>query len=368
MTNENPQSSVRFSIEPANPPNDGILFVDNSVKGRSGHLGHALVEYEPGKILAFCSNCSAENSGHNGDGWMDFRRSVDGGRTWSEAQPLEYSKRVYDSGKERSVMCEKAILAQDGSVLLFNLECVNSADYRFTWRPLFVPTVMRSTDGGETWQGPMPVGDEPGRIWDVISHEGEIYALELANDTSEQWYGTQPDHHYSLYVSSDDGHSFSRRSLLPFDFDQRGYGALTILPNGSLIAYVYNQHDEMNLDYSISEDQGRTWTAVRTAHFAKQIRNPQIARFAGGYVLHGRSGSKGDVDIRGHFVLYTSDDGIHWDEGQFLKNRTTGPGAYSNNLLLHNPDGQPSGKLLIQASHAYEQSKTNVYHWFLGPA
>ena len=40
-----------FSVVPPNPPNEGFLFVDHSRTGRSGHLGHALVEYEDGKIL-----------------------------------------------------------------------------------------------------------------------------------------------------------------------------------------------------------------------------------------------------------------------------------------------------------------------------
>ncbi|MBC9866360.1 MAG: hypothetical protein F7O42_00500 [Opitutae bacterium] len=44
-------------------PNEGILFVDHSLAERGGHLGHALVEYEDGKILAFYPNRSAES--HN---------------------------------------------------------------------------------------------------------------------------------------------------------------------------------------------------------------------------------------------------------------------------------------------------------------
>ena len=41
-----------YEVCPNDPPKDGILFVDNCPTGRSGHLGHALVEYEDGKILA----------------------------------------------------------------------------------------------------------------------------------------------------------------------------------------------------------------------------------------------------------------------------------------------------------------------------
>ena len=88
-----------------------------------------------------------------------------------------------------------------------------------------------------------------------------------------------------------------------------------------------------------------------------------MAEFRNGFVMHGRSGSKGADEIQGHFVLYTSRDGIHWDEGQYLKMRTAGAGAYSNNLIVHDPDGD-SERLLIQASHAYEENKTNIHHWW----
>lgn len=353
-----------FDICPPQPPNDGILFVDHSKAGRSGHLGHALVEYAPGKILAFYPNCSDANNGHNGDGWMEYKRSVDGGRTWSEAAPLEYSKRVHESGRGRSVMCEKAVCTNDGDILLFNLECGNVPEKKFAWQPLAVPTFLRSQDGGATWGEAQPLGDEPGRIWDVLQHQGAIYALELCNDSSIAWYGNLPEHHYSLYVSEDQGRTFARRSVLPFEIIQRGYGALAVLPDGGLIAYVYNQTDEKHLDYAVSCDAGRTWGEPKTAYFAKQIRNPQVAAFKGGFVMHGRSGSKGDEEIRGHFVLYASPDGVHWDEGRYLQTRTAGAGAYSNNLLVRDPDGGPE-RLLIQASHAYEKSKTNIHHWRL---
>ena len=74
---ENPTVSTVFEIEPPDPPNDGIMFVDHARSGRSGHLGHALVEYAPGKILAFYPNCSDRNDGHTGgrvDGIPAFRR------------------------------------------------------------------------------------------------------------------------------------------------------------------------------------------------------------------------------------------------------------------------------------------------------
>lgn len=349
-----------FVIEPPNPPNQGIPFVDHAATGRSGHLGHALVELAPGRILAFYPNCSDHNKGHNGDGWMECRRSEDGGETWSAPSVFEYSKATYDKGIGHSVMCEKAVRADDGAIVLFTLECEGKG-----WAPLAVPAVLRSGDGGRTWGAATPMGDQPGRIWDAMIHDGRIYVLELCNDSKVNWYGNRPEHHYALYVSDDNGHTFSRRSVLPFEIQGRGYGTMAILPDGGLIAYVYSIHDEKHLDYVISHDHGHTWSDGRTAFFAKRIRNPQMAALKGGYVLHGRSGCIGEGDDLGHFVLYTSRDGRHWDAGRYLRLREAGMGAYSNNLLVHSPDPNAPARLLIQASHAYHESKTNIFHWWL---
>ena len=297
---------------------------------------------------------------------MEYRRSEDGGRSWSQPIPLEYSRQVHESGRQRAIKCEKAVRADTGDVILFNLEHANKEEYNWTWKPQTVPTYLRSADGGQTWDAPRPMGDEPGRIWDAIVHDGNIYVLQIFNDgKNKKWYGNLPKHHYSLYVSTDSGRTFSRRSILPLDIHGRGYGTMSILPGGRLIAYVYNINDEHHLDYVISDDAGHTWSEAGRARFARRIRNPQMAAFRGGYVLHGRSGNEGEEKDRGHFVLYTSRDGIHWDDGRYLKTREAGHGAYSNNLLVHDPAGGEPRRLLIQASHAYERDKTNIYHWWL---
>lgn len=355
-----------FDIFPPNPPNDGILFVDHSMTGRSGHLGHALVEYAPGKILAFYPNCSDKNKGHSGDGWMEYKRSEDGGRTWGEPVELAYSKEAYANGTGHCVMCEKAVCTADGDILLFNLE---STSRGFNWEPLAVPTFLRSSDQGYTWSGPEPVGtDAAGRFSDVAYHQGVVYALKYCNDCKVFFCGNKPEHHYELHVSEDQGRTFTCRSTLSFNAMDRGYGTLAFLSDTELIAYIYNNTDELHPEYAISRDAGKTWEAPQPTLLAKQIRNPQMAAFGDGFVLHGRSGNRGEGEIMGHFVLYTSRDGMHWDEGQYLQMRTAedgeGLGAYSNNLIAHDPDGGPE-RLLIQASHAYWKDLTNIHHWWL---
>ena len=162
--------SIWFVIEPPNPPNQGIMFANHAKPGRSGHLGHALVEYAPGKVLAFYANCSDFHKGHSGDGWMEYRRSEDSGRTWGEPSALEYSRETYEKGVGHSVMCEKAVRTDDGAIILFNLECKGKA-----WKPLAVPTCLCSADGGLTWEAAKSMGDQPGRIWDAMLSDSCIW-------------------------------------------------------------------------------------------------------------------------------------------------------------------------------------------------
>jgi hypothetical protein len=79
--------------------------------------------------------------------------------------------------------------------------------------------------------------------------------------------------------------------------------------------------------------------------------------------MHGRSGAYGEG--AGHMILYTSADGLTWDDGIYLRMKEHGTGAYSNSIVIgsRNPGGPQ--RLLIQASHAYRESRTNVLHWWI---
>jgi hypothetical protein len=76
---------------------------------------------------------------------------------------------------------------------------------------------------------------------------------------------------------------------------------------------------------------------VKNAHFAKGIRNMQLSGKLGDlHVMHGRSGSYerdliGDDPGPGNFVLYSSRNGIHWDEEILLMSRLQTPGGRLGN-------------------------------------
>lgn len=362
------RAGCAYEVSPKNPPNAGILFVDHSRTGRSGHLGHALVEYGDGKILAFYPNCSDDSGGHSAVGWMEYRRSEDGGETWGDPNVLAYSKHLLDAGlaggasaKHFSAFAEKAVLTNEGEIVLFFLVCDISTDK--VWSHFQKPTYIISADGGRTWGEPAELGEKRGRVYDARYYDGEILALHFANDNTINFLGSKKEHVYELYASGDGGRTFEKRSELPFDTAGRSYGTMGMLDSGSIVVYIYNRNAEHALDYVASADGGRTWSEVKTAQFRKKIRNPQLVSLNGCHFMHGRSGSFGEE--KGHMVLYSSRDGLAWDQGVYLRKRQAGLGAYSNSIVVGALNPHSSNRLLIQASHAYEKNKTNVLHWWL---
>ena len=347
---------VNYKITPETVPSMGMLYVDNQKNMRSGHLGHALAEYKKNHIISFYSNCSGmrnDNSpGHNGFGWVEYKRSTDGGITWDDAKVLQYS---YDAliNQPFTVSCEKAVSTKENEIVVFCLRNLNPNG----WEPHLEPVVLRSEDGGETWSEPALMCDKKGRVYDALVHDGIIYAL--MNDGV--WKIGKPEEKYYLYKSEDGGKSFSLVSEVPCNIAD-AYGDIEIMDDGALICYLYNQKDEYNLYYHISYDMGKTWTEEGKSYVAKRIRNPQIGKVKGGYILHGRAGCE-TPELPPHFVLYTSKDGFTWDEGIYICAVEAQSAYYSNNLVMNNDDG--SQRVLIQSSVPYDKGRVNVAHWFL---
>ena len=356
---------VKYRITPSPLPNEGMLFVDLQSQGRSGHMSHALVEYKKWHVLAFYSNCSRNrNRGHSGFGWIEYKRSTDGARTWDDGRKLEYTWDAF-LNEPFTVSCEKAVSPAENEIVVFCTRNLNPNG----WEPYKEPVALRSEDGGETWSEPIHITDEVGRVYDAIVREGVIYVL------MKHGYDFMPhsdaDRH-CLYESRDGGLTFAKISELPGETMNRSYGSMEMTEDGRLIVWIYNQTDEYNLDYFISGDLGRTWTETGKSFCAKRIRNPQVTRVRGGYILHGRSGCvTNELPIT--FVMYTGEDGVHWDEGTYLYDADPMHTAfYSNNLVLDEDDG--TQRVLIQSSTPWNRGYTaggkwdgrvNISHWML---
>jgi hypothetical protein len=96
-----PKEKRPFVIVPGNIPNQGIMFVDHEKEGRSGHGHSAITECKNNDILAFYANTDAEIwGGHSVAGWSEYKRSTDGGKTWSDPIVLDYSKSIWEGDNE----------------------------------------------------------------------------------------------------------------------------------------------------------------------------------------------------------------------------------------------------------------------------
>ena len=64
-------------------------------------------------------------------------------------------------------------------------------------------------------------------------------------------------------------------------------------------------------------------------------------------------------------VLYSSRDGLAWDDGIYLRMREARLGTHLNSIVVGSLNPHSRKRLLIQASHAHERNMTNMLHWWL---
>ena len=331
-----------------------VVYVDNQARNRSGHMSHAMVELSDGRIIDFNSNCSAERYfGHTPFGWIEYRYSDDGGASFGDVYDLPYTKQVFDDGI-MTISVEKAVLCDDGTLIAFCLRN-NAALERHFCEPWATPMYVRSTDGGATWTKEAELSPYPGRTYGAINQNGTIYVLHFCN---ERFRGRDPEHLYRLYKSTDNGKHFFEESVVDFgNTFGLGYGSLTFMADGRLVAYAQDLNAPEYLRYAISNDNGKSWCEIGKSYVKYGAINPQINVLDGQYIMHGRSAFACDL------VLYTSKDGLHWDEGHILNPKKQSSGCfYSNNVIAHGYGKQGKDHMIVQFSESYYSSCVNAMH------
>jgi len=368
-----------FFVYPGDIPNTGVLFVDRHAEGYSGHGNNSIAECRNGDIIAFYSmtGTGADHwNGHGVGGWSQYQRSTDGGLTWGQPTVFDYSKRMWEGDDVYSALVYSLVTAPNGTLIATAIRYANQK-----WEKQRTPVYLLSDDHGHTWKGPYEF-DASTTVDDIsftmntsFVHDGEVFIVFRGGTANMTPGGPQ-----TLWVSGNNGKSFSQRSTLPFD-DDTYYWAAGALDHGQIIVYTYDAHlrtddhaAEQNTPYVISTDGGRTWSDMQTAHFAKGIRNMQLSGKLGEwYFIQGRSGSNprdlvGDDPGPGNLVLYSSRDGIHWDEGVVLMSRLQTPGGgdcYSANEVIGKYDPAAPERLLIHSDVSYAGAKTNMHQWWV---
>jgi uncharacterized protein (TIGR02145 family) len=367
-----------FDILPKNVKSEGEMFVNHEEKNRSGHYGSALTTCSNGDILAFYTNVSGQIfEGHGIAGWSEYKRSSDGGKTWSEPVILEYTKRIWDLNKLKgdslppgktyfAVRATSVVTAPNGNLIAFLSRQL--ASYRDNYHDFKTPQYLLSYDNGSTWTDPREV-DELATSKQIslvnqdgaaFVHQGMIYAVFIGG------HGTGE---YTMYGSKDNGETFEKLSENLFKGKQYKsnyyYTSARALDDGRLIVYSYNMEDENNWPYVISNDQGKTWSDVKTTYMAKRIRGGEITGKIGGYYfLVGRSGSFGNDPL--NLVLYASKNGIDWDRGRYIKRVQKTLDAYSAIEMVRTPGESQPSKVLIQSTVGYGVgANVNLKHWWI---
>ena len=260
-----------YNINPPEPPNDGILFVNHEASRRSGHYGAALTECTNGDVLAFYMNVSGEiYDGHSSAGWTEYRRSKDGGRTWGEPVILGYSKKVWDSNNLTgdsvptgtsylAAYAASVVTAPNGNIVAV-LTRRKSTEHGIVGQ--LPPVYIISEDNGFSWSEPKRV-DVDATVNELsmthgdgasFVHDGVIYIVFIG--------GNKGDGKYSFYASEDNGVTFERRSAGLFESRpyKRNYYYMTAksLEDGRFIVYSYNPDLVGSQNHLHGEtDQGR---------------------------------------------------------------------------------------------------------------
>ena len=322
---------------------DVICNMQQDAPGRCSHGGPVCMQYPDGSLVAFHTNASD----HNLDGWSEYAVSKDGGKTWQKYNKFAYSHETYQKDPKRPAWVEEGLVTNSGTVVLF----VTHFDEKSR---RVKSVVMRSTDNGSTWTDATPLDAD---------FVGYPTAVAVSGDTNYVLFDSVAGPHV-LYVSTDDGKTWQKRSTLTLD-NRAWYGAMCIMADGRLLAGAYVTDDEEHLYYCISNNNGQTWSEQKRARVDKKVRDPELACLAGKYYLHGRSGHHGEGAHR--FVLYQSDDGIHWNTGLIVSGQTQGPDGYSHNCIICSDDPDTPDQLMIEYSIQYADRDTNEYVFFIKP-
>jgi hypothetical protein len=192
--------------------------------------------------------------------WIDKRRgfnliffsfSMDGGKTWSANQPIDYDFR------EGNQQFPQFIEGQNGRLLVFWED----------WRDRKTLVDIRysfSDDGGISWSQSQKVNDDEKAVWQMfpkVAADGKnIYVV--FSDFREK--GEYDDNDWNIYFahSNDNGTTWQKNKRLnDLKVGLDGTPRLTLDPEGNLYCLWESTRENLfgQIVFSYSQDQGKNW-------------------------------------------------------------------------------------------------------------
>jgi hypothetical protein len=183
-------------------------------------------------------------------GRLDVVRSSDAGKTWSR-QTL-----VDSPWDDRNPAVGQL---HDGAILvsyIVNKGYGPHGEYLGDKAVIDGLFTMRSTDGGNTWEGPIksPVPPEYGE-----SPYGKIVQLPDGTALLAVYYGSKAHAGALVYRSKDDGQTWGDPSVIAKDYNET---SLVVLSENRILAVMRSEIGG-HLATAFSTDKGRTWSEPR---------------------------------------------------------------------------------------------------------
>ncbi|TKJ40336.1 hypothetical protein CEE37_08395 [candidate division LCP-89 bacterium B3_LCP] len=188
--------------------------------------------------------------------------STNGGLTWGPWVPavINYTSQIFED--KELIACDHTGSQYDGNLYI--------AWTRFEYVPSSQTTitVVRSTDGGFSWDTPVAVGDEHGVQWPVpaVGAEGEVYVawvkyyddeirLDKSTDAGVTW-GSDIMVQQTSFASG-----YINPQLLIFAFPAMDVDITTGPNRGNIyIAYSDDWYGDADIFFTLSSNNGDNWT------------------------------------------------------------------------------------------------------------
>lgn len=215
------------------------------------------------------------------DGAIRYRRSDDGGKTWSKPARV-------DAGRPKAYHFTSgdARLASDGGVLLAVWSASGKGPHDSG------PLVMaRSEDGGKTWQAAAsPAGEgQAGRRYPALVGAGGRFTAA--------WIDRDGRSALLASVSEDGGKSWSKPAVLDGDMCECCWNAAHA--SGGKVSVLFRDKDPRDMKVASSSDGGKTWSTAPAGPSGWKINAcPHVGGALAGEAPHaltwtGREGAMG---------------------------------------------------------------------------
>jgi len=300
----------------------------------------AIITSENGNILAF-AEARKKSCSDTGDIDLVFRRSSDGGITWSKIQV------IWDDGENVCGNPSPVVDQESGNIFLLmtwnlgsdherDIIAQNSEDTRRVF-------ITQSNDNGISWQEPKEITTSTKLDNWTWYATGPVHGIQIAKN--DKYRGrmlipcdhieAETKHYYSHVIYSDDrGESWKLGGSTP----QHQVNECTIaeLDNGDLILNMRNyDRSNKNRKVSISKDGGLTWSNIRNdSTLIEPICQGSLLNTfekSGNLLFFSNPAS---IEKRENMTLRLSEDnGATWEKKYVVHH---GPSAYSDLVFLGN--------------------------------